>query len=66
MEPKLIQMFLIVILSGGAGSLLALLPMIFRKQGGSSGYGTTAGIGFLIGASLGGLLGIFAVLLGQV
>ena len=66
MDPKLIKLLGIVILSGAAGSLLALLPLVFRKQQGTSGYGTTAGIGFLAGASLGGLFGIFAVLLGQI
>ena len=66
MDPKLVKLFAIVIGSGAAGSLLALMPVLFGKNDGKTGYGTTAGIGFLAGASLGGLFGLFAVLLGQI
>ena len=65
-DPKIVKIFLILIGSGAVGSLLALLPVIFRKTDGQARYGTTAGVGFLIGASLGGLFGIFAVLLEQI
>jgi hypothetical protein len=66
MDPRLAKLFAIVMICGVAGSLLALLPLIFRKQPGNSGYGTTAGVGFLVGVCLGGLFGVFAVLLGQI
>ena len=65
-DPKLVKMILIVVLSGAAGSIFALLPILFGKKDEKTGYGTTAGVGFLIGASLGGLFGIFAVLLNQI
>ncbi len=65
-DPKIVKVVLILLASGGAGSLLAMVPLLFRKHQGPTGYGTTAGIGFLIGASLGGLFGIFAVLLEQI
>ncbi len=65
-DPKLVKIVMIIVGSGTMGSLIALLPLIFQRSEGRTGYGTTAGIGFLVGASLGGLFGIFAVLLGQV
>ena len=65
-DPKLVKIVVILVASGAVGSLIALIPLLFKKSDGPSGYGTTAGVGFLIGASLGGLFGIFAVLLGQV
>ncbi len=65
-DPKIIKIILILVGSGTVGSLLAILPVLFGKNKQNVGYGTTAGVGFLIGASLGGLFGIFAVLLGQV
>ena len=65
-DPKLVKLVMIIVGSGTMGSLMALLPVIFQRSEGSTGYGTTAGIGFLVGASLGGLFGVFAVLLGQV
>ena len=66
MDPNLVKLFLIVIISGAIGSALALLPVLFRKTDGQVKYGTTAGIGFLAGAALGGMFGIFAVLLEQI
>ena len=65
-DPNLVKIFVIIVVSGSVGSAIALLPLLFKKSEGPTGYGTTAGVGFLIGASLGGLFGIFAVLLGQV
>ena len=65
-DPKLLKMFAILLASGVIGSLIALLPLLFRKIEKKPGYGTTAGIGFLVGASIGGLFGIFAVLLNQI
>ncbi len=66
MDPKLVKLFIVVILGGLIGMALAFLPILFRKTDGSSQYGTTAGVGFLVGASLGGLYGIFAVLLNKI
>ena len=65
-DPKLVKMIAILVVSGAVGSLLALVPVLFRKQKGEVRYGTTAGVGFLVGASIGGLFGIFAVLLNQI
>ena len=63
-DPKIVKIIGILLASGAIGSLIALVPLIFKK--GATGYGTTAGVGFLVGASIGGLFGIFAVLLGQI
>jgi hypothetical protein len=65
-DPQLVKIFLIVVGSGSIGSLIAMIPVVFQRSDASTSYGTTAGIGFLVGASLGGLFGVFAVLLGQV
>ena len=65
-DPKLVKMLSILLISGSVGSLIALLPLLFRRDEAKPAYGTTAGIGFLIGASIGGLFGIFAVLLDQI
>lgn len=66
MDPKLIKLFVVVLSGGLIGMALAFLPILFRKAEGSNQYGTTAGVGFLVGASLGGLYGIFAVLLNKI
>ena len=65
-DPKLVKLLVIVMISGTAGSLLALIPVIFKKNDDRTSFGTTAGIGFLAGVSLGGLFGVFAVLLDKI
>ena len=66
MDPKLVKLFAVVIVGGLVGMALALLPILIRKNDGSNKYGTTAGVGFLVGASLAGMYGIFAVLLNKI
>ena len=65
-NENLLKMVAIVVVSGGIGSAVAVVPILFRGNQGEEPLGTTAGVGFLVGASLGGLFGIFAVLLGQI
>ena len=65
-DPDLAKMVGILVGSGAAGSALALIPTLFTRRGDKPAYGTAAGVGFLVGASIGGLFGIFAVLLGRI
>ncbi len=66
MDPNLVKLFLVVIICGSLGSLLAFIPVLLRKTDGVNKYGTMAGVGFLVGASVGALYGIFAVLLNKI
>ena len=66
MDPNLVKLFRLVIACGSIGALLAFVPVLFRKTDGVNKYGTMAGVGFLVGASVGALYGIFAVLLNKI
>lgn len=65
-DSDLVKIIGILVGSGALGSLLALIPALFNRRGQSAKYGTAAGVGFLMGASIGGLFGMFAVLLGRI
>ena len=64
-DPKIVKFFTILVTCGAVGSILALIPLLFQRSE-KKGYGTTAGVGFLIGAAVGSLFGIFSLLLNQI
>lgn len=65
MDP-LAKLFLITGGFGVVGSLVALLPVFFgRNNEDRLSVGNATGVGFLIGASIGAIVGIFNSLMGQ-
>ena len=65
MEDPLARLLILAAVCGVGGSLLGLLYSLFGKGEDRPRVEITTGVGFLIGASLGALFGIFAIMAGK-
>ena len=64
-DSDLVTLLMVAGAGGLAGSLIGLFVALFARRGSPLRVETTTGIGFLVGASIGALVGIFEVMLGR-
>ncbi len=66
MDPKLVKLFMIAGAGGVIGTLLGFLIAMFGAKDERIRVENATGIGFLVGASIGALIGVFATMLDHV
>ena len=64
-DSGLVTLLMVAGAGGLTGSLVGLFVALFARRGSQLRVETATGIGFLVGASIGALVGIFEAMLGR-